>query len=79
MTGYIDRIFNGYEESKILQPIMGKGEAGGACAYGEIWYHWKTFSLWKPTLYYDYIPIEKANKKVTAKKCVVFQKDLSSG
>lgn len=37
MTGYIDRIFNGYEESKILQPIMGKGEAGGgACAYGEI-------------------------------------------
>lgn len=29
MTGYIDRIFNGYEESKILQPIMGKGDAGG--------------------------------------------------
>lgn len=36
MTGYIDRIFNGYEKSKILQPIMGKGEAGGGgmCIWG---------------------------------------------
>lgn len=47
MTGYIDRIFNGYEKSKILQPIMGKGEAGGACAYGEIGYHLKDILIMK--------------------------------
>lgn len=77
MTGYIDRIFNGYEESKILQPIMGKGDAGGgACAYGEIWYHWKTFSLWKPTLYYEYIPIEKANKSHSQKMCGISKGSL---